>query len=112
MPSGFWGTVRTNWPLIVGTVALLAWIVGQIVSASVTMADVNERIRTTESDVVEISKDLDQHEKAGSHPQINERLIRVETEVIHINTTQSQSFKDIKSQLNVMQDDIKDLGRN
>ena len=43
------------------------------------------------------------------HAKVAERLIKVETEVKHINTTQTTNFRDIKDQLKVIQQDVKGL---
>ena len=111
MANGLLKSIKGYWPLILGVVAVISWFTSQIVTASFTVADVNDSITRNAEDIGELDKDLNKHQEGDGHPQLNERLIRVETEVIHINRTQSQSFQDIKTQLNVMQDDIKDINR-
>ena len=111
MANGFLSSVKGYWPLILGVVAVISWFTSQLVTASFTVADVNDSITRNAEEISDLDKDLDKHQEGDGHPQMNERLIRVETEVNHINRTQSQSFQDIKTQLNVMQDDIKDINR-
>jgi hypothetical protein len=111
LENGVLSTMKKHWHLVVGVVAILSWFTSQVVTASATLSDVNDSIQNNQEKIVDLESDLDKHQEGDGHPQLSERLIRVETEVIHINRTQSQSFQDIKTQLNVMQDDIKDINR-
>ena len=111
MEDGVLDTMKKHWHLVVGVVAVLSWFTSQVVTASYTMADVNDSIQSNQEKIVDLEEDVEKHQDGDGHPQLNERLIRVETEVIHINRTQSQSFQDIKEQLNTMQDDIKEINR-
>ena len=109
--GGILNAIKKHWYLVLALAAALSWFTSQVVDASATMSDINDSIQRNQEKIVDLEGDVEKHQDGDGHPQFNERLIRVETEVIHINRTQSQSFQDIKEQLNTMQDDIKDISR-
>ena len=110
-PTQFIGKVLHYWPIIVGTVAFLAWAIASIAAASVNVAVVEGAVKDHSDQIKAVSGDVESHRKDGDHPRTNERLIKLESEVKHIQTTQTENFKDIKKQLNTMQQDIKTLPR-
>ena len=87
MEDGVLDTMKKHWHLVVGVVAVLSWFTSQVVTASYTMADVNDSIQSNQEKIVDLEEDVEKHQDGDGHPQLNERLIRVETEVIHINRT-------------------------
>lgn len=112
MEGGILDTVKKHWHLVLAVVAFLLWFSNQVSSASSTMADITDSIQHSQEKIVDLEEDVEKHEESVGHPQVNERLIRVETELIHINRSQSEGFQDIKLQLNTMQEDIKEITRN
>tara|TARA_R100001126_G_C4700899_1_gene90175 strand:+ start:63 stop:404 length:342 start_codon:yes stop_codon:yes gene_type:complete len=110
--GGILDAVKKHWYLVLAIVGALSWFTSQVVGASATMADINDSIQRNQEKIVDLEEDVEKHEEGVGHPQVNERLIRVETELIHINRSQLESFQDIKLQLNTMQEDIKEINRN
>ena len=110
-PSNFLGKIRFYWPIIAGFVALLAWAITSIATASVSVSTVEHILEDHSGEISKVSRDMDTHKNEGNHPKTNERLVKLESEVRHLQTTQSENFKDIKKQLNIMQQDIKSLPR-
>jgi TolA-binding protein len=110
-PAGFTDKVLKLWPILVGTVAFLAWAIASIAAASVNVATAETALKDHSDKIEKVSKSVDNHKHSGDHPRTNERLIKLESEVKHIQNTQTQNFKDIKKQLTIMQQDIKTLPR-
>ena len=106
MPSNgnFLKKVKDSWPLILGFVSILAWIITSIASASVSVGAVKHELQDHEEKIVSTEEDLKSHKDNGSHKNTSERLIKLESDVNHIQTTQSENFKDIKDQLNTLLD--------
>lgn len=104
----FWTKVRENWGVIVSLVALLAWIVSQIIIVTNAIAVTSLAIEDNKQDIEEIKLEAKSHTSSDTgHSKMAERLIKVETEVKHINMTQTTNFKDIKDQLKIIQQDVK-----
>jgi len=110
-PAGFTDKVLKLWPILVGTVAFLAWAIASIAAASVNVATAETTIQNQQVKLDSLVKGVEAHKHSGDHPRTNERLIKLESEVKHIQNTQTQNFKDIKKQLTIMQQDIKTLPR-
>ncbi len=105
-------SLKKHWYLVLAIVGFLVWFTDKVVEASNTLSDVHESIQDNEDEIVELKKDAEKHETSVGHSQLSERLIRVETELVHINKSQSESFQDIKLQLNILQQDIKEISKN
>ena len=106
----FGSKIRDNWGVIVSLVALFAWIISQIIIATNAIAVTNLSIDDNKRSIEEVKKDTKLHMNSDTgHAKVAERLIKVETEVKHINTTQTTNFRDIKDQLKVIQQDVKEI---
>jgi hypothetical protein len=104
----FWTKVRENWGIIVSLVALLAWIVSQIIIVSNALAVQTLTVEDNKQSIEEVKSEAKSHTSSDTgHSKVAERLIKVETEVKHINMTQTTNFKDIKDQLKIIQQDVK-----
>jgi len=95
------------WPFVLSFIGLLSWAVSQAVTVSESQAQIDRNTTSVE----EIEEEIDAHEKEGQHPQLSEKLIRLESDVNHIKTNQSTNFESIKGTLDVMQEDIKEMNR-
>ena len=105
-----WSKVKDNWGIIVSLVALFAWIISQIIIATNAIAITSLAIEDNKHSIHEVRTESRNHMKSETgHSKVAERLIKVETEVKHINTTQTANFKDIKDQLKVIQQDVKEI---
>ena len=112
--NDFVSRLKNAWPIILAVIGLLSWVVSQAVTASdfkgkVTRNEV--KIEEVSNSVGKVSKEIESHEREGIHPKLNDKLIRLETDVTHIKTNQSTNFNDIKDTLNIMQQDIKEMNR-
>lgn len=106
----FWSKIRDNWGIIVSLAALFAWIISQIVVVTNAVAVTKIAIDNNKKYVQEVKSEVKSHTDSDTgHAKVAERLIKVETEVKHINTTQTTNFKDIKDQLKIIQQDVKGL---
>ena len=106
----FWSKLRDNWGIIVSLAALFAWIISQIIIASSAIVVTNLAIDDNKQSIQEVRTATKEHMSSETgHAKVAERLIKVETEVKHINTTQTTNFKDIKDQLKVIQQDVKEI---
>ena len=114
MMEDFVSKLKNAWPFVLAFIAILSWIVSQAVTASDFQGKVSrneENIESVSNNVDKVSGDVGVHEKEGVHPQLNEKLIRLETDVNHIKIHQSTNFSEIKDTLNIMQQDIKEMNR-
>ena len=106
--------LRSFWPFILAFIGLLSWVVSQAVTASDfknAVARNADKVEKVEEKVESVEESIDLHEIEGIHPKLNEKLIRLESDVSHIKTNQNTNFNDIKDTLNIMQEDIKDMNR-
>jgi len=104
----FWTKLRDNWGVIVSLAALFAWIISQIIMATNSIAVTNLAIEDNKQHIQEVRDVAKDHMSSDTgHSKVAERLIKVETEVKHINTTQTVNFRDIKDQLKIIQQDVK-----
>jgi len=101
--------VQTYWPVIAGVCVAIAWITSTIISASFSMASVKSEVSNNAKDISENQENI--KGRARVDGKINKRLTVLETEVTHIRTHQSENHKDIKKQLDTMQQDLKDLSK-
>jgi len=103
-----WTKVRENWGVIVSVAALFAWIIGQIVLVTNSIAMTGLALEDNKRHIQEIRSEAKAHMSSDTgHSKVAERLIKVETEVKHINVTQTTNFRDIKDQLKIIQQDVK-----
>ena len=112
MEGGTLDAIKKHWYLVLGIAGFLLWFTSQVVAASGTLSDLHESINHNEEEILDLKEDVEKHETSVGHPQLSDRLIRVETELVHINKSQSESFQDIKLQLNILQQDIKEISKN
>ena len=106
----FWSKMKDNWAIIVSLAALFAWIISQIIIAANAIAVTNLDIADNKQNIQEVRTENRAHTNSETgHAKVAERLIKVETEVKHINTTQTTNFRDIKDQLKVIQQDVKEI---
>ena len=104
----FWAKVKDNWGVIVSLAALFAWIISQIIIATNSIAVTNIAIEDNKQHIQEVKTTAKEHMTSETgHTKVAERLIKVETEVKHINTTQTVNFSEIKDQLKIIQQDVK-----
>ena len=104
--------VRDNWGIIVSLAALFAWIIGQIIIVTNSIAVTNLAIEDNKQHIQEVKITAKEHMTSETgHTKVAERLIKVETEVKHINTTQTVNFSEIKDQLKTIQQDVKKVMR-
>ena len=101
--------VQTYWPVIAGVCVAIAWITSTIISASFSMASVKAEVSNNSEEIKENESNIKARTKVDN--KINKRLTVLETEVTHIRTNQSENHKDIKKQLDTMQQDLKDLSK-
>ena len=106
--TSLWTKIRENWGVIVSLAALFAWIISQIIIATNSIAMTTLAIEDNKRNIQEVRAEAKSHTNSDTgHSKVAERLIKVETEVKHINTTQTTNFKDIKDQLKIIQQDVK-----
>ena len=108
--QGLYGKMRENWGIIVSLVALFAWIITQIIVATQEISTMQHVLQDTQKGVDMGRQQFEAHTGSETgHYKLSARLIKVETEVNHINTTQKTNFKDIKEQLKTIQVDVKEI---
>lgn len=105
--TDFSSKLKNVWPFVLAFIGLLSWVVSQAVTASEFKGKVSRNAEKIES----IEHDVEEHEKVGRHPKINEKLILLESDIKHIKINQSANFDTIKETLNVMQEDLKTINR-
>ncbi len=106
----FWEKVKDNWGIICTLVAVFAWIISQVIVATNAISVAQASIVDNKKSIIEAKEETHAHVKSETgHSKVAERLIKVETEVKHINTTQTSNFRDIKEQLKIIQQDVKGL---
>lgn len=107
-PVTFWAKVKDNWGVIVSLSALFAGIISQIIIVANAVAVTNIAIEDNKQRLQEVKITAKEHMTSETgHTKVAERLIKVETEVKHINTTQTVNFSEIKDQLKIIQQDVK-----
>ena len=103
--------VRENWVFVVSAVGALSWLTSQAIIATTAITTAQAEIKSNRDSIEVISSSMDAHvESPSGHNRITERLIKLESDVSHIDSTQSDNFKDIKDQLKIIQEDVKRLG--
>lgn len=104
----FWAKMKDNWGVIVSLSALFVGIISQIIVVANAVAVTNIAIEDNKQRLQEVKITAKEHMTSGvGHTKVAERLIKVETEVKHINTTQTVNFSEIKDQLKIIQQDVK-----
>jgi len=107
-PQTFLEKVKGNWILISAFVVVSAWVIGQVIIVTNAVTIVQYEIKDNKKHISEIKLDTKEHVTSDTgHSKLSERMIKVETEVKHINTMQTTNFKDIKDQLKIIQQDVK-----
>ena len=110
--NGFFSKVKSNWGIIVALCGLFAWIIAQVINVTYSISAANASIDNNKQDIEATQTQMAEHKSSETgHYKLSERMIKVETDVNHINITQTTNFKDIKDQLKVIQADVKDLGK-
>ena len=105
----FLAKVQTYWPVIAGICVAVAWIVSTMISATFSMASVRAEVVNNSEEIKENEDNIKARTKVDN--KINRRLTVLETEVKHIRTDQVENHREIKKQLDTMQQDIKDLSK-
>ena len=105
--NGLLQRLKDYWPFAVGIGGALVWIVTSLITASLSLAAIQSDVSTNKKEITDISSDMKEQDKSST--QLNERMIKVESEVTHIKTHQTENHRDIKDQLNIMQQDIKTM---
>jgi len=101
--------LKAYWPFVVGLGGALVWVVTSLVTASLSMAAIQSDVSTNKKEISKISTEIKDQDKSAN--KLNERLIKVEAEVNHIRVQQKENHEDIKQQLTIMQQDIKNMSR-
>ena len=101
--------LKAYWPFAVGLGGALVWIVTSLITASLSLAAIQSDVSTNKEEITEISSEMKDQDKSST--QLNERMIKVESEVNHIKVHQTENHRDIKDQLTIMQQDIKKMSR-
>ena len=95
---------------VVTGVAVLSWAISQSIMAASAITTMKSEIKNNQTGVELVSSVVEDHVNSESgHSKISERLIKLESDVGHIDTTQSDNFRDIKDQLKIIQQDVKRL---
>jgi len=103
--TGLLARLRAYWPIIVSIGCLLLWGVTSSVSAALSLATIQSDVELNKEKVGAISKEMKVQDKTSQ--DTSDRLLKVEIEVNHIRVYQKENHKEIKQQLNTMQQDIK-----
>lgn len=101
--------VKAYWPFLVGIGGALVWVITSLITASLSMAAIQSDVSTNKKEVSNISVEIKDQDKSAV--KMNERLIKVESEVNHIRVHQKENHEDIKHQLTILQQDIKSMSR-
>ena len=101
--------VKTYWPIFAGVCVAVAWTVTSLLSASLSLAEVQSNVDFNKRDIEEVSTETTNQGKSIS--KVNERLIVLESEVKHIRTNQTENHKDIRKRLDDLMDDVKKISR-
>ena len=105
----FLAKVQTYWPVVAGVCVAIAWVTSSLISATFSMASVKAEVSNNIEDIRDNEDSIKARAKVDG--KISKRLTVLETEVTHIRTHQSENHKDIKKQLDTMQQDLKDLSK-
>ena len=101
--------IKDYWPLVVTLGGVLVWVVTSLITGSLSLAAIQADVSSNKEEIIDISVDMKEQDKSAV--KLNERMIKVESEVNHIRVHQTENHEYIKDQLKIMQQDIKTITR-